>query len=957
MRMPPEKFFHTNKRPCTGKRGRLGKITLLVLLFLTFYAARGVAGQAGEEPRSVIERVEFLGNRRIRNDTLRARLFVRPGDPYNQESLRRDFQGLWNTGFFEDIRLRVEDSVAGPGKKIVIFELKERPLIRRIRYDGIHSVSESDILDRFKERKVGLTVESQMNPTKIMKAGVILKELLGEHGRQFAKITPQIERLPSSNSVILVFKVAEGAKVKVGRIHFTGNHAFSDRKLIRAMRHDRPYAIPMYFKEFAVLSKTFDRDKLNEDLEVGIRGLYQDNGYFRVLVREPILENVDTEYYRLGLPVPLLSKSQGKAVNIMIPLEEGPRYQMGTLRIISADPDKALSLKVDALKKVFPLKPGDVLNVSKLRKAMKDYTSVYGEYGFIDFTAEPDFNVDDTDKVINVTLKFDEQKQYYVRRIDFSGNTSTRDKVIRRELLIDEGQLFNKRLWEISILRLNQLDYFDRLETDKAVEIRRNTKEGTVDLNLKVHEKGKQSIGLQGGVSGLAGGFIGLTYQTNNFLGLGETLSFSAQTGSRQTNFMFGFTEPYIFDRPISTGFTLFDSVYRYDQQQELSILENQSVSINPATAQNYTQDSKGFTVFASFLPKRFSFTRIGITYGYSKTNIDATTNASQILFETLQFRNFSGPSALRGIVSSKITPTITYNTVDNPMNPTHGKSFVLSLGVEGIGGNARSVSTVFETKYFRPIHRRNVLGFRLQSAFVTGYGGIEPAPNNRFYTGGDDSIRGFDIRTVSPIAFVPVTSNTSVSFNEPNQLGSTGQPISRTIGVPLLSYTIVYPGGDTQIIGNAEYRIPLAGPVSMSLFFDGGVNGILRRSQLKLDPGGYNQLQTTFPNVSISNSLQLAPGSNFAPRTSTGVEFIVQLPIVQAPFRVYWAFNPTLYSHVVTAPSNAFYLSDTFKNSLPPGVYDLQIAPYLDDLLKNPQKVYFNERRSTFKFSVSRTF
>ena len=447
---------------------------------------------------------------------------------------------------------------------------------------------------------------------------------------------------------------------------------------------------------------------------------------------------------------------------------------------------------------------------------MKDYTSVYGEYGFIDFTAEPDFDVDDANKIINITLKFDEQKQYYVRRIDFAGNTTTRDKVIRRELLIDEGQLFNKRLWEISILRLNQLDYFDRLEADKAVEIRRNVKDGTVDLNLKVHEKGKQSIGLNGGVSGLAGGFIGLTYQTNNFLGLGETLTFSAQTGSRQTNFMFGFTEPYIFDRPISTGFTVFDSVYRYDQQQELSILENQKISINPASAQNYTQNSKGFTVFASFLPKRFSFTRIGVTYGYSKTNIDATTNASQILFETLQFRNFSGPSALRGIVSSKITPSITYNTIDNPMNPTHGKSFALSLGVEGIGGNARSISTIFETKYFRPIHHRNVLGFRLQTAFVTGYGGIEPAPNNRFYTGGDDSIRGFDIRTVSPVAFVPVTSNTSVSFSDPNQLSGTGQPVTRTIGVPLLSYTIVYPGGDTQIIGNVEYRIPLAGPVSM---------------------------------------------------------------------------------------------------------------------------------------------
>jgi outer membrane protein insertion porin family len=498
-----------------------------------------------------IDRIIFIGNRRIRTDTLKARIFSREGDTYNEETLRRDFQALWNTQFFEDVKLRVEDSPDGPNHKNVIFEVKERPVIRRIRYDGIHSISESDILDRFKERKVGLTVESQFDPTRIKKAEVVLKELLGEHGRQFAKVTPQYERIASSNAVILVFKIEEGPKVKVGQIKFTGNHAFSDRKLIRAMRHDRPYAIPLYLTEITVLTKTYDREKLNEDLEVGVRGLYTDNGYFRVIVHDPILENVDTNNFRLGIPV--AGRSKGKAVNITIPIEEGERYRMGTLRIVSADPDKALSLKVEALKTIFPLHQGDIFSTAKIRKALEDYTKAYGQYGFIDMTAEPEEDIDEKAKVINLVLKFNEEKQYYVRRIDFSGNTTTRDKVIRRELLLDEGQLFNKRAWELSILRLNQLNYFERIEEDKAVEIKRNTKEGTVDLNLKLKEKGKQSIGLQGGVSGLAGTFIGLTYQTNNFLGLGETLTLSAQFGDLQRSLTFGFTEPYLFDRPIST--------------------------------------------------------------------------------------------------------------------------------------------------------------------------------------------------------------------------------------------------------------------------------------------------------------------------------------------------------------------------------------------------------------------
>src|SRR5258706_823393 len=497
--------------------------------------------QAAAQQQFVIDRIDFIGNRRVRSDTLSARIFSRKGDVYNEETLRRDFQALWNTQFFEDVKLRVEDSPNNANGKIIIFDVKERPQIRRIRYDGNHSVSESDILDRFKERKVGLSVESQFDPTKIKKAEVVLKELLAEHGRQFAKVIPQYERIASSNAVILVFKIEEGPKVKVGKIKFKGNHAFSDRKLIRAMRHDRPYSIPLYFWYIPVLTKTYDREKLSEDLEVGVRGLYRDNGYFKVSVGEPILENINTEGFRMGVPL-VTGRSHGKAVNITIPIEEGERYHMGTLTIISADPDKALSLKVDALKGAFPLKQGDIFSTEKVRKALETYGKIYGEYGFIDFTPEPDTEIDEEKKIINLTLKFDEQKQYFVRRIDFSGNTTTRDKVIRRELMIDEGQLFNKRLWELSVLRLNQLDYFDKIEADKAAEIKRNTKEGTVDINLKLKEKGKQSIGLQGGVSGLAGSFIGLTYQTNNFLGLGETLTFSAQLCDLSRSFLFGFT-------------------------------------------------------------------------------------------------------------------------------------------------------------------------------------------------------------------------------------------------------------------------------------------------------------------------------------------------------------------------------------------------------------------------------
>jgi outer membrane protein insertion porin family len=673
--------------------------------------------------------------------------------------------------------------------------------------------------------------------------------------------------------------------------------------------------------------------------------------------------------------VPIAGRTHGKAVNITIPIEEGERYRMGTLKIVSADPDKALSLKVEALKAMFPLKEGDIFAVDKLRKALKNYTEAYGEFGFIDFTADPDFDPNDDTKRINVTLKFNEEKQYYVRRIDFSGNTTTRDKVIRRELLLDEGQLFNKRAWEISILRLNQLDYFERIEQDKAVEIKRNSKEGTVDLNLKLKEKGKQSIGLQGGVSGLAGTFLGLTYQTNNFLGLGETLTFSAQFGDIQRSFMFGFTEPYLFDRPISTGFTLFSSRYSFNQARQAALLTGQAVSINPEFIQNYNESSSGFTLFASYPIKRLSFTRVGLTYGLSRTSITAFNKNSRLLFEAIQFRSVAGPNAMSGIVSSTITPTITYNTVDNPVNPRTGKSYFYSLAIQGgpLGGNVNAITNVFDWKMFHPVQKRhNVLGFHATAAYTTGYGGREVPPYSRFYMGGENDVRGFDIRSISPVTFIPVSTSQPITYNDPFTIGPNGAPLQRSFNIPVLMYTATLPGGDLEASGNAEYRIPIVGPVTVSLFLDGGTTGIARRNGLHLDPTGLADINKQFPSAKLNGVLPIARGTNFRMRGSTGIEFVVQLPIVQAPFRLYYAYNINrLHSSIAAAspfiePSMIDDLEEHKVNGqylgylprvLAPEIWRYQVKPEINSLIQNPGQLLYFEPKTTLRFTVSRTF
>ncbi len=924
-------------------------------------------------PQYVITRIEFDGNRRVQRDTLLARIFSRVGDPYTPDAVRRDFQALWNTQFFEDIRLETEDDPNQPNGKIVVFHVSERPIIRRIEYKGNKSITESDILDAFKQKKVGLTVESQFDPTKIKRAEVVLKSLLAAHGRQFATVKPTYERIAASNAVKLVFNIDEGPKVKVGSITVVGNKAFSSRKIIRTMRNDRPYGIPLGITYIPVMSKTFDRPKLDEDLEVGVRGLYQDNGYFKVVVDVKELKTVDVSG---GLPI--IGNRNGKATNIVISVSEGEQYRMGKLAFRSSDPDQGLIFKPELLQRAFPLKEGDIFDADRIRKSLDSFRKLYGEYGYIDFTAEPEFDVNDAKKVVNLTLQFDQQKQFFVRRIEFSGNTTTRDKVIRRELLLDEGQVFNNRYWELSLLRLNQLGYFDPIKPENA-ELKKNVKAGTVDIKLKVKEKGKQSVSFSGGVSGLSGSFVGFSYQTNNFLGLGETLTLSAQIGDIQRSINFGFTEPYLFDRPISTGFTIFAQKYDYNTARQEGILVGQQVAIDPALQENYNTDSKGFTIFASYPLRRLSFTRLGVSYGWSTTDITPFSQSATLLFEFTKFTSLAGPSALNGIRQSQITPTLSYNTVDSPVFPTHGKSFSYGGSFVGgpLGGNVNTFSNVFDMSYFRPhYHHRNVIALHLNGSMITGYGGKEVPPNSRFYAGGEQDVRGFDFYTISPFVFIPFSTTTNVTFFNPHNLGPNGVPTAESIPVNVLEFIPTRPGGDLKFVSNLEYRIPLVKSyVTLTMFHDFAVNGILRKSQLQLDPSAISSLRQQYPNpdfpcqpigapcVNVPNNLPIAAGTEFRPHTSAGIEIDIQIPIIQAPFRIYYAYNYLRLSQTITPPLGAFFVPPAERDSLKQlGVYDTQIVPALQDFLIHTQSSQtippgLFEPKTTLRFAVSRTF
>jgi len=947
---------------------------LLFLLGLT-------VGTALAQQSQTIDQIRVIGNRRIPKETILARLFTHPGDTYDPVSIERDFNSLWNTGYFDDLRIEREETVKGIILNIFV---REKPTIREINYKGLNSITQSDILDRYKKEHVGLSVESQYDPTRLKRAETVIKEMLAEHGHQFATVREDVKTIPPA-SVQINFTVKEGPTVKVGKIHFTGNEHLNARYLRRSMKNLKPIGIPYSLIFEDLFPRTFDSSKLEEDTE-RVRQAYRDKGYYNAAVEEPKTQIRDEG----GLNWFTFRPRKGKRIDILLPIEEGDRYRLGHITFTG---NKAVRNE-KALRAAFAEKDGDWFNATMIGKGLENLKKAYGQLGYINFGAIPKPSFDEKNKTVSLNIDIDEGKPFFVSRIEFQGNTITRDRVIRRELLLQEGQVYNSQLWEYSLMRLNQLEYFEPLKVDQDSEAHQNTEAGTVDLLLKVKEKGKNSIGLNGGISGLSGAFLGVNYQTNNFLGLGETLSLQGNLGNVGRQFLFGFTQPYIRNRPINVGFQIYNNKQDYNAAKNYQTATGVAVNLSQAEqslTQNYNQASTGLNFSVSYPLRRHAFQRVGFTYSLNRSTITAFSTASQTFFQTISFRSgIQGSDALAGIVNSSASFSYSYNTINNPLRPRSGKEYSAVFQVAGIWGNVRYISPMVAYKSFRSMHYlipsatgRNVLGLRAQLGYVQGYGGDVAPPQNRFYSGGEGDLRGFDIRAATPYGYVP--NRVMVQLTNPD--GScvprdpTNPQLNQCIQVPIPVYGVASIGGDTNLTTNAEYRIPIAGPVMFSFFDDFGLDVAMNHSQLRQSPEGfatltaplygcpvYNQANGTCEGgipgskVGFLNYIRPISGTNLVPRMSLGGELSVIMPIINAPVRIYYAYNPLrLYERpycndLINGGRKQSCSADLITRAMfPPGgagdyTYEQSIQAYGAQNL-------FREPRKTFRLTISTTF
>jgi outer membrane protein insertion porin family len=834
-----------------------------------------------------IEEVRVSGNRRIPTDTIKHNLQTKPGEQLDKDVIRRDIKALYALGHFDDIR--VEEEVGKTGQ-IVTFVVKEKKVIRTVKYDGIKSITNSEIAEKLRENKATINLESPYDPNKIKKATAVIKMMLAEKGHEDATVTAATEDIPPS-AIAITFKVDEGPKIRIQKITIEGNRALSSRQIKDAMKVVKE-ASPMTV--FTGKDTYFDL-KLADDI-TRIRMLYGEHGYVRVNIAEPVVETKRRRFARTlplirppfpwGIPLPFWKKSLDRYY-ITIKIDENTQYRVGTVKVAGAT-----QFSETAIKETLGMVPGEIFNEDRLRKGFEGLKKQYGERGYVNFTAVPAQGFDEANRLINLNINIEEDRQFYVNRITFNGNTTTRDKVIRREIMVDEGKIFNSTLWDTSMQRLNQLGYFEPVRQED-VELKPSPTEPQVDITLKIKEKNRNQIGFSGGISQIGGSFVGINYENNNFMGFGETLGITLQGGTRQSIYQLGFTQPYLFDRPLTAGFTVFDTSIRYDQANEVFGLTPSQIpsGLGLQNTLNFEQKSAGFNLFTSYPFKIWN--RVGLNFGMTRSYTSAINPATQDYFSAVitqdnqSLTSAAGGGSFSTFHAHTLTPSFSFNhTQGSPAFPIRGTSLSTTFEFTGglLGGTVNYYRPSLDFRYFHPMNKgRNVLAIRLLGSFIHGFDGTAVPYYQRFFVGGDFDIRGFDFRAISPIAFI--TRNVTSSDAQGNIVS---QPFD----------DIVYVGGDTQGVINMEYRIPLVGNVlTLAPFFDLGNAWVLKKDQLARQVLN-NQGQL------VKEPVTFLPGTNSAFRTSTGMELQILLPLINVPFRVIYAINPNRLNRDFVGPA-----------------------------------------------------
>jgi outer membrane protein insertion porin family len=716
---------------------------------------------AGPSERIVGLRV--VGYQTVSPDTIAHYLGVKVGDPYDPEKIRANFQALWDVGLLENVSVEAEKDPAGV---TLVVTIEERPTISAIEYSGNKKLSTSEIRDKLKEEKIEINAGGPLSLRQVAKTRSAISDLYIEKGFRSATIDYRIEDVSKTEKKV-VFVIDEGEKVKIASIDFEGNDVISDRRLRMAMKKTKVNA---WWRFISPEKTTYSQANYDEDVE-NIKAVYAARGYKDIVVKDPKIEifvkNPNAKPKRIK-----------RRARITIPVVEGEQFYTGDIRVVRvtqqgepADPPEPTVIPAAQLQKeFFELPPGSVLNRDRLVEALQRIEARYKSRGYIYWYADPAYK-EVADHRVDVEVRIYEGDKFYLGRLEVKGNTTTRDKVIRREFALDEGDVMNMEAVKKSLQKLQQLGYF-KISEEPEFSVRPAEKK--VDLVIKGAEASKNEIQFGAGYSALDGFFGQFSFQTRNFLGRGEVIGAAAQLGRISNYYDVSYTVPWFMDRNQTIGVSLFRRNVEY-------------LNIDEKRQGGTVFYGKGLGLFDSW----------SLLYAYEDVKANFPVSGAQV-----PPGQPAPPQKLTEVtgLTSSLTPGYRWDSRNDPFDPNRGYRMYLTTQFAGsvLGGNQDFVKPLFGGSTYIPIRvpRHAYLGLNFEAGYVGPFSGGEIPIFERFQLGGESSIRGF--RTGS---ILPLKDNDEIFTDEAGRIL----------------------GGDKYFIFNAEYVFASVGPAKILAFADVG--------------------------------------------------------------------------------------------------------------------------------------
>jgi len=622
--------------------------------------------------------IAVSGNRRVKADSILNAISLHKGQTVTLTQIDEAIQAIYKLGRFSDVSAQVE---LQNNAQILIFQVTERPLVRNVKFEGNEEIGTERL-----QGVVTLKVPDIYDPYEVQKSIVAIKAEYVKDGYYAAEITSD-SQVNDDNEALVTFRVAEGKLVRIKELRFEGNTIFDAGELRAAMDTREKWMF-----SWLTGRGNYDEALLEQDLE-RISDLYFNRGYIRVKVRKPVISLVDDRSHML----------------ILIQVDEGDQYRIGKIDAVGDLIDR----KGEILNHL-QLRPGDVFSRELLRKGVSKITDLYADKGYAYANVSPLSRVDDATKLVDLALEIEQGPQVSVERINISGNTKTRDKVIRREMKVIEGDLFNATALKRSKARINNLGFFEAVDVTTS----EGSDQGHVNVDVNVKERSTGTFSIGAGYSSVDG-FVGQGSITQeNFLGRGWKLNLAASLGGDSTTYQIGLTDPYFLDKNLTLGFELYQTTREWD---------------------DFSRDATGGAVKLG-MPVLDDYSRALFVYRLEEKEIyDVDPWADQ------DIQDEEGTSII-----SSLTSSFTRDTTDYRLDPSTGQVFETSWELAGIGGDEKFNKFIVDYRHFWPAPLNTVFSAHGQIGYIQDWGDDVPI-DERFYLGGINTIRGFDSREVGP--------------------------------------------------------------------------------------------------------------------------------------------------------------------------------------------------------------